>query len=87
MVDFAKVNVLMDSGLFPIQGGEPIPWAEAEDIYRDYSYLYGTSQTLRRLGERGGFGIDEIPMIRRDAARRREQVAQTVTSGFFKRSS
>lgn len=69
--------------MFPIQEEAPpwprrrgwITWAEAESIYTDYAYLYGTSQSLERLAQRGGFGRTEIGLIRRDAAERRAQRA------------
>lgn len=60
---------------FPIQGGEStraliggvryakpstIPWWLAEEAYRYYSKRFGTSQSLERLAERGGFGRKEL---------------------------
>lgn len=40
-----------------------IDWKTAEKIYELYSKLYGTSQTLERIAERGGFGWDEVELI------------------------
>ncbi|MBE4747763.1 hypothetical protein G4177_06165 [Corallococcus sp. ZKHCc1 1396] len=37
-----------------------IPWSLAERAYADYSRRYGTSQSLERLAERGGFGPTEL---------------------------
>ena len=37
-----------------------IPWWLAEEVYKRYSSKYGTSQSLERLGERGGFGREEV---------------------------
>jgi hypothetical protein len=37
-----------------------VPWAIAEKAYAVYSKKYGTSQSLTRLAERGGFGILEL---------------------------
>ncbi|RYZ46278.1 MAG: hypothetical protein EOO72_02365 [Myxococcaceae bacterium] len=37
-----------------------IPWDLAERAYADYSRRYGTSQSLERLAERGGFGPGEL---------------------------
>ncbi len=37
-----------------------VPWSVAEEAYVVYSGRYGTSQSLERLAERGGFGRDEI---------------------------
>lgn len=72
--------------MFPIQEDAPpwprkrgwITWAEAESVYADYAYLYGTSQSLERLAQRGGFGRAEIDVIRKEAAeeRRRRQVSR-----------
>jgi hypothetical protein len=48
---------------FPIQlPGLPatVPRKIAERAYLVYSFLYGTEQSLDRLGERGGFGMGEI---------------------------
>ena len=60
------------SRLFPIQpygygekGNRPphptcIPWPIADLAYSVYSHRYGSSQTLERLGERGGFSAGEM---------------------------
>jgi len=45
---------------FPIQHGTSVPWAEAERAYLNYAKLFGRSQSLERLGERGGFGEQEF---------------------------
>jgi len=37
-----------------------IPWWLAEEAYERYSELYGSSQSLERLAERGGFGREEL---------------------------
>lgn len=61
-----------DNRPFPIQGeysnASPwgkvsrctIPWWLAEEAYKEYSKHYGTSQSLERLAERGGFGRQEL---------------------------
>lgn len=55
--------------MFPIQacrqittGPHPlsIPWDVAELAYSKYAALYGRSQSLERLAERGGFGASEM---------------------------
>lgn len=56
-----KINKL--SRRFPIQDGPDIDWITAEKIYKMYSTLYGTSQSLERLAERGGFGWAEVKYI------------------------
>lgn len=49
---------------FPVHElGEPhgfIPWWLAEIAYKAYAKEFGTSQTLERLAERGGFGRKEL---------------------------
>jgi hypothetical protein len=37
-----------------------IPWWLADIAYEEYVRLYGTSQSLERINERGGFGRDEL---------------------------
>jgi len=68
---------LDDTRPFPIQGGarsnsprtndkrSTIPWWLAEEAYRCYTELYGRSQTLERLAERGGFGREELLFLLR----------------------
>jgi hypothetical protein len=50
----------IDDRRFPIQGGLTISWNAAEIAYAGYSRLYGTEQSLQRLAERGGFGLQEF---------------------------
>jgi len=45
---------------FPIQRSAPVPWSVAEIAYREYARQYGTSQSLDRLAERGGFSVGEM---------------------------
>lgn len=45
---------------FPVQGWGNIPWSIAEEAYAQYAQKFGTSQSLERLAERGGFGIEEM---------------------------
>lgn len=42
-----------------------IPWWLAEEAYKWYSKNFGTSQSLERLAERGGFGRKELLMLLR----------------------
>lgn len=58
------------SKLFPIQterGAKPhplwIPWPVAELAYSVYAADFGTSQSLARLAERGGFGPSEMDKL------------------------
>ena len=56
---------------FPIQiqlnehqrGYAEIPMRIALEAYKEYAARYGTSQSLERLGERGGFGIYELAQL------------------------
>ena len=64
---------------FPIQAGirsarwraggpiaEPagsVPWSVAERAYETYRGRYGSSQSLARLAERGGFGWSELDLL------------------------
>ena len=65
-----------DNKPFPIQGelsgsewgrreACAIPWWLAQEAYGFYAELYGQSQTLERLAERGGFGRDELLLLLR----------------------
>ncbi len=49
---------------FPLLGNKgnigSIPWWVAEQAYMTYANRYGDEQSLRRLAERGGFGIEEM---------------------------
>ena len=46
--------------MFPIQDGPDVPWEAAEQAYETYGR---GGQTLERLAERGGFGMDEFVML------------------------
>jgi hypothetical protein len=50
---------------FSMQDGPDIDWETAELIYKEYSALYGTGQSLERINERGGFGWAEVALIRK----------------------
>lgn len=49
---------------FPLLGNKgnigSIPWWVAEQAYMVYANKYGDGQSLKRLAERGGFGIEEL---------------------------
>lgn len=63
---------------FPIQGERirdesgnrreagRIPWGVAAAAYEVYARRYGTSQSLVRIAERGGFGWSELIALLRD---------------------
>ena len=49
---------------FPIQGFAPgVPWAAAEQAYETYAKHFGNEQSLKRLAERGGFGLYEFACL------------------------
>ena len=48
---------------FPMIDGPDIDWITAEKIYEMYSYMYGKSQSLERLAERGGAYWSEVAYI------------------------
>ncbi len=48
---------------FPVQEVPLIPWELAEEAYIVYASKYGTSQSLERLAQRGGFGAGEMDML------------------------
>jgi hypothetical protein len=48
---------------FPMLDGPDIDWITAEKIYKIYSQLHGTSQSLQRIAERGGFGWGEVKLM------------------------
>ena len=51
---------------FPVQdtrGQSRVPVVVAEEAYKAYTARYGSRQTLKRLGERGGFGAAEIAIL------------------------
>ena len=69
-----------DTRAFPIQAGKPyrdqahkltypkqstIPWWLALEAYRHYVQVYGVSQSLERLAQRGGFGREELLVLLR----------------------
>lgn len=63
----AKVTTRDDQGVPTKPGPSTIPWWLAEIAYECYSGSYGTSQSLERLAERGGFGRDElVNLIRKE---------------------
>lgn len=72
--------ILNDTKPFPIQADVPrrgesgkmvypekctIPWWLAEVAYEHYATLFGTSQSLERMAERGGFGRFELLVLLR----------------------
>ena len=61
---------LSNGGKFPMQDGPPINWDIALVIYRAYAAVFGNSQSLERLAERGGFGWAEVEVIGKEYYKR-----------------
>ena len=82
--DLARLRQEREARMFPIQLGwsrhpvKPhptrIPWSIAELAYSVYANRYGTSQSLERLAERGGFGPGEMDMFLPDWRERCSEV-------------
>lgn len=48
----------------PLQtGSRKIPYIIAEEAYKEYAELFGESQSLETLCERGGFGHCELAIL------------------------
>lgn len=56
---------------FPMQWGPPITMRTAKIIYAIYSDLFGASQSLEQIAERGGFGWTEVQTITKEFIHRR----------------
>lgn len=48
---------------FRIQQVGTVAWSAAERAYKAYSRYYGYEQSLQRLHERGGFGLEEFASL------------------------
>jgi hypothetical protein len=62
--------------IFPVQAirsDRSVPREVAEEAYKEYAEQYGSSQTLDRLGERGGFGASEIAILLFERIKRLER--------------
>lgn len=56
-------GVRLQSGDYIQLSALDVPWSVVETAYKNYSALYGTSQSLERLMQRGGFGRSEMDMF------------------------
>lgn len=61
--NFTDELQLFEERMFPIQDGDNVLWSEAEKAYSTYTRLFGNSQSLERLAERGGFGKREFELL------------------------
>jgi len=83
----------MTAKQFPLHStGRTIPWGVAERAYEVYSKRYGTSQSLERLAQRGGFGggelddmipgwreeVEEIYLLRKEVERLRDGIQKAL---------
>ena len=81
MSDFGCFNGKWNVPTLPIQkiqphtGGGQIPKVVAEEAYKEYAAQYGTSQSLARLCERGGFGAEELAILLYERIKRLERGA------------
>ena len=80
-MDFLRYNGVWTDGAseietFQIQENSrdrEVPHVVAEEAYKEYKARYGGSQTLERLGERGGFGSSELAILLYQRIKRLEQ--------------
>lgn len=70
MIEFRNINGQWRDGnglpieTFPMQvRDDTVPLVVAEEAYKEYAAQYGKSQSLQRIGERGGFGAAEIAIL------------------------
>lgn len=57
----AALAAAQEPKMFPLHStGLEIHWSVAEHAYETYAKKYGTDQSLKRLGERGGFSVKEM---------------------------
>ena len=66
----------------PIQRNESVPLFVAAEAYKEYSAQYGTSQSLARLNERGGFGAAELCILLCERIERIEGAANAMVEKF-----
>ena len=62
-IEFQEARIKQLERRFPMLDGLDIDWVTAEKFYEMYSFMFGTSQSLERLAERGGRTWDEIAYI------------------------
>lgn len=83
MKHFTRSNGVWNCPVMPIQkSGATIPAAIAEEAYKEYAAQFGTSQSLARLNERGGFGAEELAML---LFQRIERLQQEINSAYWNR--
>ena len=61
---------------FPMQVRKRVPLIVAEEAYKEYRAQYGSEQSLKRLGERGGFGAAELAILLCQRIRRLESIIE-----------
>lgn len=55
--------------LMPRPPASSIPWWLAEEAYREYARRFGSTQSLERIAERGGFGREELLWLLREGGK------------------
>ena len=56
---------------FPMIDGPDVDWETAEKIFSIYKCLFGDSQTIERLAERGGWSWSEVSYIWKEHHKKR----------------
>lgn len=73
MFQFMRTNDEWNCPTAPMQkSGTTIPMKIAEEAYKEYAAQFGTSQSLARLNERGGFGAEELAILLYERIKRLE---------------
>lgn len=52
-----------ERGRLPIQNTGTVSWKAAERAYENYARRHGRSQSMERMAERGGFGLQEFAYL------------------------
>lgn len=58
-----RFNVPMQTAPIQTLNEKDVPWDVAAEAYKEYAAQYGTSQSLERLCERGGFSASELAIL------------------------
>lgn len=68
-----RFNVPMETAPIQVRGEGEVPLDVAVEAYKEYAAQYGTSQSLARLNERGGFGAAELAILLYERCKRLER--------------
>jgi len=83
MMHFYRTNGVWNAGdpkkpipTAPIQNHcTEVPLVVAEEAYKEYAVQFGSSQSLKRLNERGGFAASELAILLYERIKRLEKPA------------